>query len=224
MAKDINSDVFPEETKLKLSIFRECFKEWFPVFLNNGHIEKIFIYDLFAGSGKDSEGTSGSPLILLQETKGENGKYCEQVYKNNNKPTILFGFNEKVKKKFFLLKENVENELKSCEKTCPLGKCILSENCYIDNKDFKELIQSQSFLNILQNRKFGKFILLDQYGFKHITDNVFLKLVYSPFTDFIFFISSSFIRRFKDEPAVNAYFKKENIKFDEENQMNVIAK
>lgn len=216
MAKDINSEIFPEETKLKLSIFRNCFREWFPVFLNNVYIESIFIYDLFAGSGKDSEGTSGSPLILLQETKGENGKYCEQVYKNDNKPAILFGFNEKEKKKFNLLKENVEDEFNSCEKNCPVGKCILRENCHIGNKDFKELIKSQVFLNILQNRKFGKFILLDQYGFKHITNDVFLKLVDSPSTDFIFFISTSFIRRFKNEPSVNAYFKKENINFDTE--------
>lgn len=214
MAKDINSDIFPEETKLKLSIFRECFREWFPVFLNNRHIEKIYIYDLFAGSGKDVEGTSGSPLILLQETRGENGKYCEQVFSNNYKPIISFGFNEKEKDKYNLLKTNVDHELKSCKETCLLEDCILNNSCYFDNKDFKELIQSRSFLNILENRKFGKFILLDQYGFKQITDDIFLKLVNSPRTDFIFFIATSFIRRFKNEPSVNAYFKKENIEFD----------
>ncbi len=66
----------------------------------------------------------------------------------------------------------------------------------------------------MQNKKFGKFILLDQYGFKEITDDVFLKLIESPITDFIFFISSSFIRRFQYQPSVRAYFKQESIKFD----------
>lgn len=65
MAKDINNEVYSEETKLKLTIFRDCFKEWFPVFLNNRYISKIFIYDLFAGSGKDIEGNYGSPLTHI---------------------------------------------------------------------------------------------------------------------------------------------------------------
>ncbi|NLE03637.1 MAG: three-Cys-motif partner protein TcmP [Crenarchaeota archaeon] len=207
MAKDINSEAFSEETKLKLSIFGECFKEWFPVFLYSQHIDKIFIYDLFAGSGKDSDGASGSPLILLQEIS----KYCKQT-DMNDKPTILLGFNEKKKKKFNLLKENIEKEFIFCKKTCPHEICVIK--CSIGNKDFGELINSQRFSDVLKNKKFGKFILLDQYGFKEITDDVFLKLVESPITDFIFFISSSFIRRFQYQPSVRAYFKQECIKFD----------
>lgn len=213
MAKDINNEVYSEETKLKLTIFRDCFKEWFPVFLNNRYISKIFIYDLFAGSGKDIEGNYGSPLILLQEAKGLDGKYCKQVNKNN-KPKIYFGFDEKEKAKIELLKQNVYQELSSCKDTCTLPNCIISENCFFDNKDFQELIHENNVTAILKNNDFGKFILLDQYGFKQITNEVFLKLVNSPKTDFIFFIATSFIRRFKDEPSVNAYFKKENIEFD----------
>ena len=53
MAKDINKKEFDGATKLKLEIFRECFKEWFPVFIHNSFVEKIFIYDFFAGSGID---------------------------------------------------------------------------------------------------------------------------------------------------------------------------
>lgn len=35
MAKDINKKEFTEETKLKLEIFQECFREWYPVFIHN---------------------------------------------------------------------------------------------------------------------------------------------------------------------------------------------
>lgn len=44
--KDINSKTFTEETKLKLDIFRQCFKEWFPVFVYNEYIKK-FTYMIF---------------------------------------------------------------------------------------------------------------------------------------------------------------------------------
>ena len=56
MAKNINKDPFDEATQLKLEIFRECFREWLPVFIHNPTIEKIYSYDFFAGSGTDSEG------------------------------------------------------------------------------------------------------------------------------------------------------------------------
>ena len=98
MAKDINKKNFDSATKLKLEIFKESFKEWLPVF-----IHKRYIYDFFAGSGLDAEGNYGSPLILLDEAKGENLMYCS---KSDNKK-IVFGFNEKGKKKSKELKNNV---------------------------------------------------------------------------------------------------------------------
>ena len=69
MAKDINKKEFTEETQLKLEIFQECFREWYPVFIHNKYITNVLIYDMFAGSGMDAKGNYGSPLILLQEAK-----------------------------------------------------------------------------------------------------------------------------------------------------------
>ena len=84
MAKNINNKAFNCETQLKLDIFRECFREWFPVFLHNPYVSHIYIYDLFAGSGTDAEGKYGSPLILLEEARGEDAKHCSFI-KNGNK-------------------------------------------------------------------------------------------------------------------------------------------
>jgi len=42
-----------------------------------------------------------------------------------------------------------------------------------------------------------------------------MQLVNAPKTDFIFFISSSFIRRFKEHPATKQYFNTSKIHFDE---------
>ena len=63
--KDINKSKFDNGTNLKLYIFRECFRAWFPVLANDQYTQKLFILDLFAGSGTDEDGEYGSPLILL---------------------------------------------------------------------------------------------------------------------------------------------------------------
>ncbi len=81
MVKNINKNSFDESTKLKLEIFGECFKEWLPVFIHDRHTEQVYIYDFFAGSGTDINGAHGSPLILLEEAKGENKKYCTKADK-----------------------------------------------------------------------------------------------------------------------------------------------
>ena len=94
MAKDINKSNFDHATKIKLEIFRESFKEWLPVFIHTPYVDKRYIYDFFAGSGLDSEGNYGSPLILLDEAKGDDLMHCS---KSDGKK-IVFGFNEKGKR------------------------------------------------------------------------------------------------------------------------------
>lgn len=76
----------------------------------------------------------------------------------------------------------------------------------------------------MNDRKIGKFVLLDQYGFKHIDDAVFKQLVGFPKTDFIFFISTSNISRFKEQDCVQKYFKTEHICFDEGKPMECHSK
>lgn len=101
--KDINKKPFDEGTLLKLDIFRKCFREWFPVFIFNPCIKSIYVYDLFAGSGKDSVNYPGSPLILLEEARGEQGMHCLTLNGPTNK-SVYFAFNEKEKAKFEELK------------------------------------------------------------------------------------------------------------------------
>ena len=65
MAKNINKTVFDEATKLKLKLFGECFEEWFPVFLHSKWFKKLYIFDFFAGSGKDLENYSINLMKML---------------------------------------------------------------------------------------------------------------------------------------------------------------
>lgn len=216
--KDINKLEFTEETKLKLALFRECYREWFPVFVHHQYIKHIYVYDMFAGSGKDSVGNPGSPIILFQESRGDKKQHCKSLLKEGT-PQVTFAFNELEPAKKDELEVNVSKEFNICKSQCTESKCPFEpfkKSFHFGQKDFSDLINDNKHFNqILSNTQYAKFILLDQYGFKQINDNVFLKLVNSPHTDFIFFIASSFIKRFKDMPAVTTYFNNDKISYDE---------
>ena len=211
--KDINKQPFPEATMLKLNIFRRCFREWFPVFVHHPDIKQIFIYDMFAGSGTDSEGNPGSPIILLEEARGNERQHCMALAKNNK--YVVFGFNEKEKEKKELLDKAKDDFFLKCNSGCPLEKCVYSNAIYCKDDSFDEIMKGDKFGRVLANKNYAKFILLDQYGFSQITKDVFLKLVTSPLTDFIFFISSSFIKRFRDVDAVKTYINTNKLDFEE---------
>lgn len=65
----------------------------------------------------------------------------------------------------------------------------------------------------MNNKKYSKFVLLDQYGFKEVDNDIFRQLINFPKTDFIFFISSSFINRFQNHASIKKYIETEKIEF-----------
>ncbi|MFA6713928.1 MAG: three-Cys-motif partner protein TcmP [Victivallales bacterium] len=207
MAKDINNTAFDDATKLKLDIFGECFEEWLPVFNNDPYTKKIYVFDFFAGNGKDLGGNSGSPLVLLDKARGQECQYCKK-----SKKEIKFIFNEGIKRKSTELKRNIENYLQSCEKNNGCPYCIYQYS--VENHDFQNIYSDSKIIDILNNKDFGKFILLDQYGFKEIDEDIFKQLITFPKTDFIFFISSSFIYRFKEHPNTTRYINTSKISFE----------
>lgn len=213
MSKDINKAEFTDETKLKLEIFQECFREWYPVFIHHAYIKNVLIYDMFAGSGKDATGNYGSPLILLQEARGEDKQHCAFLSKRNT-PQVYFGFNELLAHKEKELESNISNYLQECKKNCNLD-CPFNAHIFCKKAEFSTLIRSKNLLQNFEEKDNAKFVLLDQYGFKQIDDEVFTKLISFPKTDFIFFIASSFIKRFRELPAVTNYFQKAKITYDE---------
>jgi len=156
VAKDINNDVFDECSRLKLDIFGDCFKEWFPVFLHDQLTEEIVIFDFFAGSGADVNGVYGSPLVLLKNARGENMQFCQKVNKS-----IRFIFNEFEKQKTKTLENTVLDFKNKCrEETGCSGQCPYTVD--ITQFDFKELFSRSEIQQILTDRKIGKFVLLDQ--------------------------------------------------------------
>lgn len=67
--KDFYKFGFDNGTRSKLEIFKEYFRESFPIFLHSPYFKEILIYDFFAGQGKDIEGEFGTALNILNEIR-----------------------------------------------------------------------------------------------------------------------------------------------------------
>ena len=168
----------------------------------------------FAGEGSDIEGNFGSPLIALNELK----PYCKRIL--SEKIEVKVVFNEFLEKKSKKLGIQSNQHLIDCRAespfTCPnYGKndqCVFK--LLIENKDFKEFFD-EIYVHMVRFPEMPRFMFLDQYGVKQITEDIFQKLIKLERTDFIFFISSSFVRRFITIPEFQKYLKLTNQDFDE---------
>ncbi len=187
-SKSLFSEPFDEGTLFKLKIFKDYFKEWLPVFVSpsNPIWNKIQIFDLFAGMGKDSNGVSGSPLIIIEELN----KWKTRI--ENNHLSVRIIVNEYEKKYYEQLVINLK-ELKE-------GNVYELKEI---NKEFK--IVFDEYYESMKGS--ANFLFLDQNGIKQITENVFKEIIGLKQTDFLFFISSSFIKRFGDSESFQKYLK-----------------
>lgn len=195
------SKPFDDGTMAKLEIFKNYFKEWLPVFISskqNNYWEHIVIYDFFAGEGKDTEGNYGSPLIIL-ETLNE---YNDLVNSTGAKIKVIL--NEMDYTSLVKLQNNINEFEYNRDKV----------EVVLYNKPFNSLF-TELFPKMSKKPKTPRLMILDQFGIKEITEDIFKKLIGLERTDFIFFISSSFVRRFNDLPEFSNYIKIKKKDFDE---------
>lgn len=125
-------------------------------------------------------------MITLLEVNNNSG------YIVNHKLKVRLFFNELDKDIFVALQQNTAGQTKP--------------NVYsteFSNKDFQECFWEQ--YPLMQDA--ANFIFLDQKGIKQITEDVFVKLIGLKQTDFLFFISSSFINRFGELEEFQKYLK-----------------
>jgi three-Cys-motif partner protein len=195
--KNLFREPFDDGTHFKLKIFDDYFKSWLQVFISPKRIiwKEIQIFDLFAGMGKDQDGSFGSPLLIISELN----KFKTLIKEQDLKINIVL--NEYSVEHFDSLVENVNTIADTSIYSISFSK-----------EDFKDVFDRyyDSMLNTVN------FIFLDQNGIKQITESVFKRIINLKQTDFIFFISSSFIKRFSESPSFSKYLTIE--KQDLENQ------
>lgn len=178
--RDLHSKPFSEETKTKLAIFESYAREWLPTFIMS-KAETLCIFDFFAGTGYDQCGVPGSTIRILQEISKQTGL----IFKNRTK--IHFYINEFDQRKFSQLKEACENFL---VKHPDMVRAKVELHFF--NKDFEELYDELE----PQIGKNPSLVYLDQNGVKFTSDKYFLGISSKPTTDFLYYISSSYIIRF----------------------------
>ena len=182
--KDLHKEAFDESTLVKLDLYRRYVRAWIPVFLNLA-VDRIQIFDFFAGPGKDINNVSGSPLIALEEIMTA----LAQRHKNN--PPIHLYFNEYIKAKY--------DDLKSLIDGTQLSGSV---KVHLLNADFPTAFAKWGEIHSEEESKHIKtadLLFLDQNGTKQITKEVFSRITSTDRTDFLFFISSSYINRFKGQ-------------------------
>tara|TARA_R110002124_G_scaffold133335_1_gene295949 strand:- start:166 stop:1260 length:1095 start_codon:yes stop_codon:yes gene_type:complete len=184
MSKEFFNRPFTEDTNVKLELYRAYLKKWFPVFIaaHKPFVQVVNLFDLFCGTGRDSEGTAGSPIIALEVLK----EY-EDLVKSTDVQINLF-FNDQNKQFLEQLDANI-NDLEYDKENI---------NIHFYNEDFVDL-----FPKLLpKTKKAANLMFLDQFGIKYVNKERFKTLIELPVTDLMFFISSSTFNRFPNDPNV----------------------
>ena len=200
MRTSFHNKPFDEGTKIKLEIFRRYLRKWIPVFLtaspNTSWCSQVNIFDLFAGPGRDSEGTPGSPLIIQEEIQS----YCQQNQHLKKDITVNLFFNDQQGGHIKVLKEEMENN------RCPEACCKVSYH----TGEFGAVIEK--LLPLIKDSGSANLLLLDQFGVKNISPGLLSQLLRAGASDVLFFISSSAIRRFAEETTFKDMFPGKEIK------------
>jgi len=187
--KDLHCEPFDKATLLKLEIFERYLEAWLPVFIHNSRDNEVVIFDFFAGSGKDSIGQDGSPLRILKKIK----EFQADIFRKHFSITVKL--NELEEKKFIDLRSLVEEEYSKFDR--------LKRHVKIEyfNQDFCDLFLQQSNLFF----SVPSLLFFDQNGIKYIDNNIIKQLESFYRSDFLFFIASSILRRFSDDPNIQTY-------------------
>jgi len=187
--KDHHEKAYDDGTILKLEIFERYVEAWLPTFIMQKNVSEINIVDFFAGPGYDIEGKEGSPIRILKKIDS----FFGFLQKNNTK--INFYLNEFDNQKFESLQGNCNEYL---EKNKRIKKFV---NFEYSNKDFDVI-----FEEIIEKTKYkSSLYIIDQCGVKFTNQENFSKLEKLNQTDFLFFISSSFFKRFNTQDAAKKH-------------------
>ena len=191
MSKSFYDKIFDDATNLKLEIFRRYLREWLPVFMTRkkdgiNQTQSVDIYDFFSGKGQDAVGNPGSPLIIVEEIKN----YCAKNGDLKANVSVSMLFNDIEAKYITELEKSIESI--ACDKTC----CQIR---YSSLPFTEALAHHYSEISSSQN---ASLVIMDQFGIKEVTPDVVQSLAQCGFTDILFFISSSFIRRFIETPEI----------------------
>jgi three-Cys-motif partner protein len=187
-------------TLTKLKIFELYAQEWIPVFVSKPEpsYREIHVFDMFCGPGTDSVGVPGSPLRILGQLRA----YEAAAMAGWSKVRIVAHLSDADGGKIDRLAET----LKAPEWRIPGVEIEARAIMFRDALDLHRAV--------LDNPRVAKLLIIDQFGVDEVTDDVFQQLITFPRTDFIFFLSSSTLYRFREHPAIKIKIDKPDDSYD----------
>jgi len=193
MVNNFHHTAFDDATLLKLEIYRRYIETWLPVFIERPHDSwwdgRINIFDFFCGPGKDADGRDGSPLVAIKECS----KFATLLSQQNKNVKLVF--NDARPKK-----------IKELNETLGTLKLPLEVHFETGSNDF-----DKAFMRKLREMTgAANLIFIDQCGIKEVNENVFRALIGLKGTDFLFFIASSFFKRFRESKEFKRYLDTSN--------------
>ena len=186
--RDIHKKPFDDGTTDKLGLYREYVRAWLPTFIHSPELaDTLQVFDFFAGPGQDVGGNPGSPLITCEEVR-----LALTSAKTDKPPAIKLVFNEYMPDKYL--------ELVECLKR--VGPELPEATFHHSQMDFHAAFSK--WLPMMNKPRTANLLFLDQNGVKQVTREIFQTMVNLPQTDFLFFISSAMVNRFKDDPSIRS--------------------
>jgi three-Cys-motif partner protein len=183
-SKNLHDKPFDEGTIIKLEIFESYAKEWLPTFIMSCPNSDLWIFDYFAGPGRDVNGVAGSPIRLLQQIKEQSGNIRQKQCK------IHLCLNEYDKGKFKLLQDSCNLFIEENEQLKGIKDNLLF--VLFRNDDFADLFP-KTIPTISRN---PSLLFLDQNGMRFMADEYLITLEKLKTTDFLYYLSSSYFVRF----------------------------
>lgn len=185
---DFHEKPYDAGSLTKLKIFELYVQEWIPVFVSQPEprFREIHLFDLFSGPGTDAVNQLGSPLRMVHQLRS----YAMRGMAGWSKVEIVVHFSDADAGKTERLRKLIEH---------PDWK-IPGVRVEVETLSFEDALETHRA--ILSNPNAAKLLILDQFGVDAISEEVFRFLITAPRTDFIFFLSSSALHRFRSHPAI----------------------
>jgi three-Cys-motif partner protein len=186
--QDFHEKPYDDGTLAKLRIFELYAQEWIPVFVSkpNPHFKAVHIFDFFCGPGTDSQGVNGSPLRILAQLRDYHAKGVAGWSKVGIFVHLFDADQVKIDK--------LQSFLQLPEWQIPGVQVDCRSLAFQD-----ALVEHQS---LLLDANVAKLLLIDQFGVQEVSAQVFAQLISFPIADFIFFLTSSTLNRFRNDPAI----------------------
>lgn len=207
-SKSFHSKPHDEGTQSKLEIFKEYFKESFPVFLHSPYFQEIIIIDFFAGKGINEYGEYGTSFNILNEIR----PHCQAIRNYRKKVSIVFNDKDEVR----TLTSNTITFLKECQLNCE-EECNFKRDrdIFIKGEDFTKYFNE--IYPVLQRKTNAAILLfLDPYNFV-LDQEIFYKLINLKNTEFICFMPTSILYRFNEVKSFERYLLDFKVSFETTN-------